>query len=232
MSLTLYQIFTDNNYVYVATSSGLDIVDLVSENTAANINYPGGFNTVWGNTSSIYLGTTNSGIKSLSYTTISGNISDPYDLSSHLIDLYNYPYISSNNIKYIHGNEANLLVCTNSGVDYIRTTGNPIFVSSTSIAGVQKCFLSSTSGYYTTSGTEYSLNRIDNMNADWSTPSRSYVTGSGIFDISVSLNDMYVTNGTGSDGISNCIFCATSSGIYIIDESQYGSEVFSKYLTE
>ena len=227
----LYQIHTDENFIYTATSYGLNIFDFSNNLLTAYIPYNEGFTSVWGNNEKIFIGTTASGIKSIDIVTVSGNTSSNYNLTQHLTDLYEEPYISSNNIKYIHGNGTNLMICTDSGVEYIKTTGNPTFVSSTSIAGAQKCYLSSTAGYYTVSGTEWSINRINNMNTSWDEPNRSYITGSGIFSTGLLLNDIYITEGTGSNETSNCVFCATSSGVYIIDETNIDTEIYNVYTT-
>lgn len=227
----LYQVYTDNTYVYAATSEGLKIYDLESELLYALVNYVDGFTTLWGNQDKIFLGTTSSGIRSIATSDISGNTSDPTDLTSYVSDAYSTPYLNSDYIKYIHGNDTNLMICTDSGVEYIKTEGNPTFVTSTTIAGAQKCYLSSTAGYYTISGTEWGLNRIDNMNSSWSEPTRSYITGDGILASDIYLNDMYITEGTGENSVSNCVFCATSSGVYIIDESDFGTEISNRYYT-
>lgn len=220
-SYQVRQVIMDGLYVYAATSDGLDIYDLDSESRYAYTSYSGGFKTVWSSTDTVYLGTTNSGIKYLDKTTISGSVIAPYDLSTHLGDFKKEPNITSNNIKYIHGNDDQLLCCTDAGVDYYKL-GSQGFRSYTELAGADKCFMSTQSAYYTVSGTEtWELNRVDVMLCDWEEPSHAYVTGSGILEQGIGINDIYAT--------SNNLFVSTTSGVYIIDESTLGSTTYFYY---
>jgi hypothetical protein len=73
--------------------------------------------------------------------------------------------------------------------------------------------------YYTISGTEWSLNRVDSCLGDWQAPDKSYTTGGGILPAGEKINDIFITENTASDGINNTIFCATSNGIFVINES-------------
>ena len=220
----VHQIFSDNTHVYAVADTGLNIYDIVTEDLYAYIIYNDGFNTVWKNSSNIYVGTTNSGIKSVAMTTVSGG-----NLTQHLSTEYQSPKITSNNIKYIHGYNSSILICTNSGVDYISIENPQTFYSSTIVDNAYKCFLTSKAGYYTISGTEWSINKRNVLLTDWIEPNVSYVTGSGIFAEGISLNDIYITEGTSSNGTSNCIFCATSSGVYVIDEGAPGFEEYAVY---
>ncbi len=220
---TTYQIYSDGTFIYAAVNYGLTIYDQASELTYAYITFPGGFNTVGGNSERIYVGTPNDGIKYINKTCISGSISGAYLLNTCLTDLSTTD-ITSSGIKYLHVNNNNLLVCTNSGVDYFRYGINPYIHSKTFVAGAQKCFATNNSMYYTISGTnpttsgiEYSLNRLDTCLTDWNTPTKTYTTGSGIFVSGIKINDIYVTQDTAAYG-GNTIFCATSSGTYVIDE--------------
>ncbi len=218
----LYQIYTDE-FIYAATSEGLKIIEITGGEEYAYINYNTGFTTVGGNSNKIYLGTTNSGIKYLNTTCVSGSITTPYDLGTCLIDLPT-PMITASSIKYLHVNSNKLTVCTTAGVDYFRFNTNPEIHSKTFTSSAQKCFTTANSLYYTTSGIntvssgiEYNLNRVDTCLCDWVQPTYSYTTGSGIFEVGIKLTDMYITEGTASNN-SNTIFCATSSGVYVIDE--------------
>ena len=65
------------------------------------------------------------------------------------------------------------------------------------------------------------------MLCDWSEPSYSYITGSGIFQVGLQLTDMFITEGTAEYG-GNTIFCTTSSGVYVIDED---SKEYAVYYT-
>ena len=228
----LYQIHTDENYVYAATSDGLDIYDISSEEKYAYIDYNNGFNTVWANNEKVFVGTTNSGIKYFNKTCISGSITDPIDIYTCLRDFSDLTYyynLTSNYIKYIHGHDDKILAVTSSGVDVVKIDPQS-YRSYTTISGAKKCFMTSTGKfYYIVSGIEWSLNRVDSCLCDWNNPDKSYTTGSGIFESGISLNDIFITENTASDGINNTIFCATSSGIYVISEKD---EQYAIYYNE
>ena len=46
-NLRLLQIWTDESYVYAATTSGLDIIDLETEQRAHFLSRQGGYTSVW-----------------------------------------------------------------------------------------------------------------------------------------------------------------------------------------
>jgi hypothetical protein len=228
--MIVYQIWTDSDYVYAATSSGLDIYDLASEDKYAYITYEG-FNTVWGNDDRVFVGTSTSGVKYINKTCISGSIVSPYDLYfclNDLSDLTYYHELTSDNIRYIHGSDDILCVVTNSGVDVVKLDPQS-YRSYSLVSDVRKCFMTSDKFYYTISGTEWSLNRVDSCLWDWTSPDRVYTTGDGIFGAGIKLNDVYITENTTSDGNNNTIFCSTSSGVYIINEQ---TKAYTIYYTE
>jgi len=70
---------------------------------------------------------------------------------------------------------------------------------------------------------------MDNYFSDWNDPDYSYITGSGIFESGIELNDVFITENTSSNGINNTIFCATSSGVYVIEEE---TEEYAIYYIE
>ena len=218
--ITLYQTWTDSTYVYAAKSNGLDIYDITSESVYAYINYTGGFTTVWANDDRVFIGTADDGVKYIEKACISGSISVPISLDGCLHDFNIYPgTITDTNVRYIHGSGATVMVLTVSGIDIMKYDFQG-YHSYTIVTDGTKCFLTSQNkGYYIIdSGDSWSLNRIDSSLHDWTTPDYSYITGSGIFPGSVSLSDVFVTEGTSTDSISNVLFTATSSGIYVIDE--------------
>ena len=222
----LRKIWTDD-YVYVTTGVGLEIYDITSENKYAYIDYGGGFISVWGNDDNIFLGTTDAGIKYISKTCISGSVVDPYEINACLNDFSDFTYyheLESNDIRYIHGCDDVLCVVTDLSVEVVKL--NPqSYRSYTMVNEAQKCFMTSTGKFYyivdeqPASGVEYSLNVMNTSLADWSAPDYRYVTGSGIFEGGISINDIFITENTAVSGVGNTIFAATSSGIYKIDES-------------
>lgn len=229
-AFTLYQIWIDDDYVYASTSEGLDIYDIVSENKYAYVTYSGGFNTVWCNDGKVFYGTTDSGVKYINKTCISGSIINPVDLYTCLRDFSDLTYyhnLTSDNIRYIHGNDDVICVVTSSGVDVVKIDLQS-YRSYTTISGAKKCFMTSTGKfYYTISGTsEWSLNRVNSCLWDWNIPDYSYITGSGILPAGEKINDIFITEGTADDGISNTIFVATSSGIYKINEQTLTYDIY------
>jgi hypothetical protein len=133
-------------------------------------------------------------------------------------ELTYYSTLTSTYIRYLHGNGNVVLAITNSGVDVVKIDPQS-YRAHTVVSGAMKGFMTADKKfYYTVAGAEWSLNREDS-HADWTTPDISYVTGSGIFESGITINDIFITESTGSDGTSNTIFAATSSGVYVIDES-------------
>ena len=217
MEATLYHIYTDSAYVYAATSDGLDIYDITSEQKYAYITSQCVVNTVWGNSDKVFIGTTTSGINYFYKTCISGSVDDPYDISeclNPLSDLTYYSTLTSDTIRYLHGYDDTLLVITDSGVDVIKLDPQS-FRSYTTMSG-RKGFMTSVNKFYYT--TTDSINRMNNDTYDWSIPDITYATGSGIFEAGITINDIFVTEGTSQDGIEDTLFVATSSGVYVIDE--------------
>jgi len=204
----LRQVWHDDYYIYAATSEGLDIIDIDSEQPFAYVTYSGGFTTVWGNDTSIYVGTSDAGIKYFGKSSISGSIYNPADLSVALTMYAEYPTITSNNVRYIHGQENLLMCCTASGVDTLGVYGKE---AKTSTPYAQKCFLAPSERlYYTTaSGSEHAINRVSGP-YDWNTPDKTYLNDGTIFESGIEFNDIFV-NGT-------IIYTATSNGVYSIDD--------------
>lgn len=216
----LKQVWSDDIYVYAATTDGLDIYDIESEEKCAYLFFNTGFTTVWGNDDRLFLGTLSSGVKYIEKTSISGSILDPYNLFVYLNDFENYPDITSDGIKYLHGYNDIVLIVTESGVDVVRYITVPTYHKFTTVTGGGKCFMTQSGKFYYTinDGGIWSLNRMNTCVVDWSVPDVTYTTGSGIFDEGLSINDIFVTENTSSTQTDNVIFAATSSGVYIIDE--------------
>jgi len=172
----LKQIWTDENYVYAATTDGLNIIDMLSEVAYAHVTYAGGFNSVWADASRIYLATPASGVKYIDKASISGSIADPYELFVSLRDYLNEPDILSDKVRYLHGNSGRMIFSTASGVDY-RGPGNQRVSGFTKIA--RKVFITSTGKMYyvTWDGTTWKINIKSVDYQDWTTPDKTYQTG-------------------------------------------------------
>ena len=219
----LNQIWTDESYVYAATSKGLNIIDIETENVVSSEHsYP--YTTVWANNDTIFLGTC-SGIKFLDKSFIA-----PGEIYSGLLDYVSEPDITCNEIRYIHGNYHKLMCCTEVGVDIIGLDTH--YITHTTIsAGAEKCFAAENDKfYYTTSeiNNQY-IHRLDSNTGDWVTPDHTYTTGIGCLTNASEINDIYVTTGTSLAGSDyNTLFVATDYGVYVIDE---GTSIFVIYTT-
>ena len=217
----LNQIWTDTTlYVYAALDLGFEVIDIVTENKVAYIDYSGGFSTVWANDTIVFLGTSTNGISILYKTDIIAD-SPPTDLASYSQSLNFFYGTSSNNIRYLHGNNDFLLCVTDTEVDILKLDNNTYRSSSTTVSGnAYKGFMTSTGKfYYTTVSPQWSVNRVDKPIMDWTTPHATYVADGTILASGIAINDIFVTEGTSSNGIDNVLLIATSSGVYVIDEN-------------
>jgi hypothetical protein len=207
----------------------LKIYDITSESVYAYITYSGGFSTVWANDDKVFVGTTDSGVKYINKTCISGSVGSPYDLFTCLEDFSDLTYyhdLTSDNIRYIHGSGDVLCMITDSGVDVVKIDPQS-YRSYTSLSGAKKGFMTSSGRfYYMTLDVLYVMYTCL---YDWTEANKEYTVGSGIFESGIELNDIFVTEQTSSDSISNTIFMATTSGAYIIDE---GTESYVIYYME
>ena len=220
----LYQIWTDAQYVYAATTSGLDIIDIDTEQRISFATNPNGYTTVWASDDQVFLGTTSAGVKVLNKSSIG-----PAELASQIQDYERAPFLPDDNVRYIHGNENKLICCTAEGVAIIRR--NSHWVTKTTISGARKCFVTPDHDYYyfTTSGTEnWSLHRLNGNSGSWTSSDIIYTTGSGFLSEATCLVDFYVTEHTSISGFNNTIFVATDAGVYVYDE---GSQDYALFTT-
>lgn len=221
----LYQVWRDVDYAYAVTSSGLDIFDINSANKVSYVTNSEGFTTIWGNGTTIYLGTTDDGVKYLEKTTISGG-----DLGINL-KAYGYFYnTSSEDIRYLHGYSDTLAVVTASGIDILNNSvGN--YKSTTSGTNFTKCFMTSKNElYYIIQGsTSNGLAKMETTFCDWQNPDTFYESGISFLPIDVGVNDIFVTENTSSNKNDNTVFVATTNGAYVLDE---GTTEFDIYYTK
>jgi hypothetical protein len=221
---TLNQIWTDDNYVYMAINLGCYFVDVDTETTVAFINHDGGFNSVWAGDEGVFFAS-NEGIKYITTANVSGDETIPVNLTGYVQE-YERDDLTDERVRYIHSNGDRMIACTASGVDIIRHDPRYIFKTYTSSA--RKCFAATNSKYYyTTSGTGWAVNRVDNGASDWTSPDASYTT-SGIFSSASRLNDIFVTAGTSTAGPEyNTLFVATDIGAYVYDEGENRYLIFT-----
>jgi len=217
------QIWADSDYVYTATSSGLEIYDLATELLGATAYNEDGYSSVWSNDDYIYIGTFGAGLKKLYKPSLIINTIAPTNINSYITDYFKHPDITSDTINYIHGNYNKLLICTTAGVDIVRT--DSLYITHyTTVSGdnILKCFATETDNfYYTISGVDskYYIHMLDGNTSDWFEPDYIYSTSSGVLDGVSSITDLYVTAGTSISGASyNTLFLATDTGIYVVDE--------------
>lgn len=224
-----YQVWTDADYAYAVSSNGMVVYDVTTGSEYAYVTYSGGFNTVWVNDDKVFVGTTDSGVKYINKTCISGSVGSPYDLFTCLNDFSDLTYyhsLTSDNIRYIHGSGDVLCVVTDSGVDVVKIDPQS-YRSYTSLSGAKKCFMTSSGRfYYMTLDVLYVMYTCL---YDWTEANKEYTVGSGIFESGIELNDIFVTEQTSSDSTSNTIFMATTSGAYVIDEE---TEDYNTYYIE
>lgn len=223
----LKQIWTDETYVYAATTDGLNIIELESELAYAHITYSGGFNSVWANGNNVYLATPASGIKYIRKTCISGSTSSPYELITCLTDYLSEPDILSNQVRYLHGSNGYMVISTASG---INARGPNLYYQNakTETKYARKVFTTSTGKFYyiTYDGSKWKVNIVNDMNSDWTDPDKIYEVGSALINSGVDILDIFVTEGTSYTGISNTIFIATTSGVYVIDEEEDAGDTY------
>lgn len=217
----LFQVFTKNNYVYAAVQKGIEIFDLTTNASIYIREVPNTrITTIWGNDTTLFFG----GIGGLFYIDYE-NLHNDYENST----ISGSFSLKSNTVNYIHGKNKELLVTTSSGVEYFNWSSNPTIKSSTYIENAGKCFLTSDAAYYFTntvvSGESYwTLNKKQNLITDWAQPTKTFSTGD-TFTLSTALTDIYVTEKTTING-NNTIFCATTSGIYVIDEDENKKAIY------
>ncbi len=231
---TLTQVHSTVDYIFAVTTGGLDVYITSTKQQCAYISSQYFFTTVGGNSDYVYLGTTTSGVYRIGLSTISGTPAAQQDLYTDLSQFAVTPDLTSNAVTYLNADADGVLVVTDSGVDYFKTAGNPQYRSYTSTSGGYKCFLAGNKGYYitvsgvTTSGSvaAYRLNRISSLLTDWALPDLVYYNDAGILNGCGAINDIYVTRSTAADGVGNTLFCATASGVYVIDESNNFCDIY------
>jgi hypothetical protein len=219
----LYQVWTDDDYVYAATTSGLYIIDGYTEEQVAYVSSVHA-KSVFADDTYIYIGTSAAGVKRLSIS----DIEQEGDLSTSLIDYVKAPDIASNRIKYIHGNDNNLILCTEEGVDIIYKSST--YVVSSTISGTpHKCFALDNNYYYTVSGTtSWTLNRVGGVPSNNFLPNKTYTTGVGFLSNATRIKDFYVTENTSTEGNYNTIFVALDESVSVYDE---GSGKYIEFTT-
>ena len=190
-----------------------------------------GINTICGNSTTVYLGTLEGGIKRLAKSDAVLDELHPTVLDDVISTYLVYPNILDFNIRYLHCNEDYMGVITPKGMSTVKLTDYKSVVNVEYPTNYQayKCFI--TSGgylYFTMSGTsDWRISKIKNPRQFNYTTSLDIITGSGILNNGIKLTDLYITERTAKDHIDDTVFCATTSGIYVIDLSTDEYYVFA-----
>lgn len=225
----LNQIWKDELYVYVATSSGLDVIELANRSKAAYVEYDVGFTAVWGSSDLIYLGTSSAGIKYLVKEDISVNYTVPVDLTGILNDYAYFYNVSTNSIKYLHGYDTTLLVVTSSGIDLLNNGTSRPFKSTFNNKNVTKGFMVNSNVFYYViqDSAADGIFRMNSVYCDWSVPDVSYLTGSSFIPEETIINDIFITEGTSINTVDNTLFVATNAGALVFDEGSSEFDIYS-----
>lgn len=219
-----YNIWTDDDYVYAATASGLDIVSIDTEQSYAFIDNVDGYTTVWASSTNVYLGTSNAGTKVLPKSAISPTVSVS-NVNTFLVS----PDLPSNNVRYIHGNENIMGITTDAGISIHNL--HTMFTSSRQQTGLGKCFVPAGHNYVYYIVNDTHIHRVLDRVGNWTSSDSIYVAGVGFLERSTEVRDIYVNAHNSLSGEDNTLFVATDDGIYILDEDS-GTAVGYTTITE
>jgi hypothetical protein len=185
---------------------------------------PSGITSSHVNDKYLFYSTTYTGIN---YACISGinDINDNINYSSHVYNFASYPNITANHTKYIHCNNNYIICCTLSGIDCYDITTTSGYRYYTTFSGAQKCFVLNNDAYYTTqSGNYESVVIIKDITNNWDTPYKIYDnTGLNTFEYNIKIKDLFVKYGEDY----NTIYCATSSGVYEVNEDTGAANIYN-----
>lgn len=132
-------LYYNDDFIFNTTLSGVTIYDM-------SLNPLGEFlidslSCVYADSTNLYLATTNSGILYSPISSIAMGIFDDFHIYKQ------YPDITSNNTKYIHGAGDYLLVTTESGIDQLNTiTYDRVYNESSKT--LSKCFQTTAGRFY------------------------------------------------------------------------------------
>ena len=214
--LNYFNVWTNDPFIYKATTSGINVYDLEATNLLNFIDYENA-SGVWADDDYMYMATSVSGIYRCDVSTVTGTANlEPYK---------QYPDITDNYVYYIHGGGDYLCATTVAGVDhYNLTTGSGIH---TTLSGTSKCFQTARGEFYYSYGPHGFCKELhivyDNTN-DWSreTVGCIYTTGINV------INDLHITEKTSRYDEGNVIFLATNDGVTVIEEKP-GDEENNNY---
>jgi len=143
MSYNYNNIWSSASYIFQPTLSGVTVYNSDASSIVSEVLTPSGVGivtSVWADNDYLYISTTASGIYKSDLTII--------ESAPQITSYLNYPTITNNNVRYIHGNNNQLCIVTISGVDHISiTTGSGIY---TLCDDSYKCFQTVSGTFYYT----------------------------------------------------------------------------------
>ena len=204
-------------------SEGLEISDIITESGINGVLHYNGYNSIWVSDEHVYLASSYNGIEYF-------NKDEVETISTPGIYLQ-FPDITDNNVKYIHGNTTKMIVSTNSGIDIIRRDIG-YNTHNTSITNAIKTFVTPNNDYYYYTyyyGGSYHIARLNGNRSDWFTADVYYTTGSGFLEGDSIIKDFYTTEHTATSGVNNTLFIITDLAGYVYDEETGDIKVFTTY---
>lgn len=212
-------------HLYIATSGGLDILDINTLENSGYISYSGGFTSMAITSggcfdSSILLGTSNSGI-------LEFNIPDEYIGSLNLYPLLQPKWNSgsgtllSNSVQCIDKNiYGSYIIGTNSGIDYYSYGGVRYYHSYGLELSTDCCGISDFEDLYYSPNGSGVYAKYGPIVSNWTTPDYRITesgTGNNPFPLlSNYINDLDLTSNSGS----NSVFIASTRGFIAYDENR------------
>lgn len=224
----LNEIYSDDVYVYAATTSGLSILSILLETKVADADIYGEFVTVCGNSDTVYLGSPTTGVYCLDKDSILTTTGTVLNLNTSLYPLSSTYKPTYNDIRGLSVYNYDLAVVTASGMDVIGMAAGREFKSTTfSTGNITKRFLTSKKEIYYIEelGTTTVLNVHSPYSCDWEKASTTFIPGSSFIIEGTLLLDIYVTENA-SLAYYNTIFLATSSGVYVYDEGAVAADIY------
>jgi hypothetical protein len=212
--------FVDELYVYHTRKSLLDIYSAETGDGIVSSVYDLYLTSVWADENNVFLGTAGSGVLYFDKSYLS-NYPTNSGLYNELEVYKQYPEITGNHVKHIHGYNDRLACVTDSGIDYIKQEPNR-YRSLHQTEYTRRCFVTEDGGLYytTTSGSHTQVNKCVNCLTDWSEPDVSY----SFFEPGVYVNDLKVHKiNTG-----NLVLLATNDGVYVINEQNETIDIYRK----
>lgn len=202
-------VFIDDLYAYSTTSSGIVILDITTESPYYYINVPAYCHCIYSDNTYIFIGT-NNGI-------YRAHRDAPQEIYRYLY----YPFISSDIVEEIKGNNDFLVISTVSGINIERRQVG--YVTKNVYVKTKSCVVTPTTNqvYYVVyeSGSNYcNISRLDSNSSDWSTADVTYEQSESFISGTTAVNSIAVTEKTSTDEYNNTIFAATSNGVIIYDE--------------